>query len=321
MRTKRCLWGVAVPGARRHHFVPRFYLDGFKRSAAERGLWVTDTDRGHQYQAVTKDIAVERDYNRIEVPGVDPNAMEDELSRVEARAAVIIREIAETQVLPQGEAVEELMFFVALLHSRVPGYRRNWAQGFGRVAEIAEQLMAMPDEAKRNFPPVMGSDSPGIPYSELRKLIKQVEPRPELHNDVYVDLMVASATVVTPLLLKRHWTIVVARKDAGDLICSDRPVGLTWTTQALGQSFYSPGFGLRNTIVTVPLNRRLALWGTWDRRRGTVALDSDGVAIINSRTAMYSERYLYSARQNFRYVDPQNKVTEIESLLKRIRSE
>ncbi|MHB9145463.1 MAG: DUF4238 domain-containing protein [Symbiobacteriia bacterium] len=312
----------SMPGARRHHYIPQFYLEGFKRSADDKGLWVTDTQRAVQFEAVTKDIGVQRDYNRVEISGVEPNVVEEKLSQIEARAANVIRTLASSRVLPTDDDLNDLMVFIALLHTRSPSSRQVWGDGLKKVAEMAEIMKAASEEEKRKWSrvPAMPPDSKGVSYSEFSKVFK-ADGTHELRNEANVEFMLEGAKVVAPLLIQRSWTVLVARKDAGDLICSDHPVSLVWTDAALmKQSFYSPGFGLRNTVVTVPLTRRIALWGSWGSGRRVSSLGPRDVAAINSRTAMYAQRHIYSARRDFDYIDKLGRVLSSKALLRQILS-
>ena len=77
---------------------------------------------------------------------------------------------------------------------------------------------------------------------------------------------------------------LAAAEDAPDLICSNSPVSLTWLTRVVGP--YSPGFGLSNTLVSMPLSRRLAPASSFEPLPGSRIIDTQGVAEINSRTAV-----------------------------------
>lgn len=62
---------------RRQHFVPQFYLRGF---AGEKDqLFVVDRPSKKTFRTAPKNVAAERDFNRVEVEGIAPNAVEKAL--------------------------------------------------------------------------------------------------------------------------------------------------------------------------------------------------------------------------------------------------
>jgi hypothetical protein len=60
----------------------------------------------------------------------------------------------------------------------------------------------------------------------------------------------------------------------------------------------SPAFGTPNTIVSVPLNRRLALVGVLDEELPSIEMDRDEIAAVNSMTGMYANQ-LFSPEPDF----------------------
>ena len=67
-------------GARNHHFVPQFYLKGFARPRSKDGrLTVFDLKTRKSFATRPRNVAARRDYNRIEIEGQDPNAIESQL--------------------------------------------------------------------------------------------------------------------------------------------------------------------------------------------------------------------------------------------------
>ena len=72
-------------------------------------------------------------------------------------------------------------------------------------------------------------------------------------------------------------------------------MSLTWTQEVAGP--YPPGFGLPNTLITVPLNARMALASTFEPLKA-VTLDQARVAQVNSRTGMFANQ-LFSHEDRF----------------------
>jgi hypothetical protein len=63
--------------ARLHHYIPQFYLRGFTKSRSKNGkLVVIDAIRNSNYESSVKNIGAERDFNRVDSPGIAPDAPE-----------------------------------------------------------------------------------------------------------------------------------------------------------------------------------------------------------------------------------------------------
>ena len=113
---------------RQHHYVPRFYLRGFTDSAREDGqLWVHDRKLDRRYPSNPANVARERDFNRVDLPEGDPNAVEAAFAALENRAAPIFAETGIRREVPTGEDLAVLMQFAALQLVRVLLMRDFWA--------------------------------------------------------------------------------------------------------------------------------------------------------------------------------------------------
>src|SRR3954466_12437995 len=74
--------------ARRHHYVPQFYLRGFSPPRKKvRQVVVFDRNRRAPFQSPIANIAAERDFNQVDVEGLDPNTIETGMSKFESRCS------------------------------------------------------------------------------------------------------------------------------------------------------------------------------------------------------------------------------------------
>jgi hypothetical protein len=128
----------------------------------------------------------------------------------------------------------------------------------------------------------------------------------------HVQEMVRMAVTLEPLLSLRKWCLWIADETAPDLICSDSPVAPTWAVPMPGAM--SPAFGTPNTIVSVPLNRRIALVSMIEEQLPATNLDRGGVAAVNSMTAMYANQ-LYSSEPDFVWTMAKYRVGNADQLL------
>jgi hypothetical protein len=78
---------------RRHHYVPESYLKGFVDDASRPQLQVFDLKTRSRFAASPDNVAVERDFNRVEIPGRPIDELEDMLGRIEGDVISAIRRI------------------------------------------------------------------------------------------------------------------------------------------------------------------------------------------------------------------------------------
>ncbi len=72
---------------RRHHYVSQFYLQQFSDSNEQ--IQTVDVINRRQFVAHSRNVAVMRDFNRINIEGHDRNEIERFLSNIEGKAAKV----------------------------------------------------------------------------------------------------------------------------------------------------------------------------------------------------------------------------------------
>ena len=75
-----------MPTARRHHYIPEFYLKGFA-APRKKVAQVTVFDRRSRapFVAAISNVGVERDFNRIDAEGYTPDHVEKGMAEIRAR--------------------------------------------------------------------------------------------------------------------------------------------------------------------------------------------------------------------------------------------
>ncbi|MBX3438216.1 MAG: DUF4238 domain-containing protein [Planctomycetaceae bacterium] len=265
---------------RKHHYVPQFYLAGFTDNGTVEGsLSVLDTNRLKVWKGKPKDVAHQRDFHQIDGgPNGDPMVIEKLFGQFEGKWSSVLRGVIEQQQLPDDDRFGDLMMFVAFMAVRVPRIR-NTITSF--LDEVRQK-----EEFARNWLQQQGE--------QVESAFKKEAD--EFDQTWHVRQMVQMAVTLAPILSLRTWQLWIVNSAAPDLFCSDSPVALTWATAVTGP--YPPGFELKNTVVSVPLHKRLAMVGMFDIdvRRRTIGVSE--VAQLNSATGMHAGQ-LYSATPDF----------------------
>ncbi|KIL39564.1 hypothetical protein SD70_19365 [Gordoniibacillus kamchatkensis] len=154
-----------------------------------------------------------------------------------------------------------------------------------------------------------------VSYEDLRKFIFEEKYTISFDNNTNINNLLTAIDVLIPLLGARNWTVAYAPPEVGDFICSDNPVSLHWITQKERGFWSSPGHGLMETEVSVPLSSRIMLLGRFEELPPNVVISSKrNLAILNSYTGMYADRFIYSRENDFLWFKRDNSVGNVADL-------
>ena len=286
---------------RKHHYVPQFYLAGFTKNDNKDGrLFVFDIQQKKSWASTPKRTAHKRDFYRVEAgAGGDPMAIEKALSQLETRWKAALTTVIETRTLPDGDEFADLMIFVAFLAVRVPRIREKVADFVDRVSKTQIRAMFATKEGQEKVREILAEHGHEMSDEEFAQVVQfgvsddyDVDYEPSWH----VREMVRMAATLAPLLSLRKWRLWEVDAEAPDLICCDCPVVPAWRTPMPGLT--APAFGTPNTIVSVPLNRRMVLVSMIEEELPPETLDLEGVARINSMTGRNANQ-IYSSENDF----------------------
>lgn len=295
--------------ARRHHYLPRGFLAAWTSTGADDGqLTVLDKRELRSWRTGPINAAIERDLYMLDIDEfggeVASDAIEKLFAEVESRAIPILRALrSNADVIPvDGRAA--LMDFLSILAFRVPG-RIDWIEQVFR-APIEHLFRMMVESGELPLP-----EDP-IAAAQLRSLIDSDAIRVKINRTWLMARMLQGVGHVTALLAGRQWTVMRAAGDAGELLCSDEPVVLAWHEPVPGP--YSPGFGLRNTVVFVPIGPTTALVGMWDAEPSSRVLTAEHVAGWNGNLLGSVHRFAFT-RGDFRALRRDGRVDDAAAVL------
>lgn len=306
---------------RRHHFVPQFYLAGFTLDGTANGaLHVLDKEQLKRWRSTPQGTAHKRDFHAIDAgPGGDPMYFEKGLSKLEGHWSTVLREVVETEAIPDGDPFDDLMMFIAFQGVRVTGVRDILSSFINDVSKQQIRMTLATAEGRAGFRQVLEQDGGELTDDEFEQLVefgRREEFDVDFEQTWHVQQIVRSALGLAPLLSQRKWCLWVCEDDSPDLICSDRPVAATWAVPMPG--LMRPAFGTPNTIVSVPLNRRMAMVSMIEEKLPEQRLDRAGVAAVNSMTAMYGNR-IFSPESDFVWTMRDYQIGDSEALVEALR--
>ncbi|MEF3304257.1 DUF4238 domain-containing protein [Paenibacillus sp. GYB003] len=304
------------PVKRNHHYVAQFHLAGFtKKETKESTFFVFDTMTGDQKELKPKRVAFSKDLYRVELPDTPPDAIEDVFMDLESKTAPVIRTLCETLRMPSGDDYNYLMNYIALLAVRTPSYKQTSS---AMMEEIAKITMRMAFSTEERFEIVKkqmaaeGKEVPPLHYETFRNFLDEERYNIAFDNNTHVNNLLESMDAVLHPLGARYWTIVYSPNQLGDFICSDHPVSLHWATGRDRGIFSSPGHGMLDTEVTVPLTSRVLLLGQFEPILPEVITLTSRLmlAILNSWSSEQS-RFIYSRKEDFVWYSREEKIANM----------
>ena len=309
--------------ARNHHYVPQFYLKGFLDSSLpNEQLHVIDkVDRRH-FVTRPRNIAAQRDFNKINMQGHAVDEIESHLAQIEGQAATVLRDIAQNATLPQNRDMDILVVFVGILAVNNPQIRDSL---INIDQEITRQMMQSAVESREAYESrvsELGMENP-IEYEIMKAFVDSENYTINIEDpDGYYLARVFDALdrEVLPFFGIMQWSLLIAENEASDFICSDRPVSLfrnvdlipcpqpayaiTPSGLILPNETASAGFAVENLELTMPVNPRMAIYATTPGNPSPIEYgDQMAVACINKRIIDAAARQIYCSNLDFKFLD------------------
>lgn len=285
-----------------HHFVPQFYLRGFADGVGRKAkVFTFDSDTKSTFTTLVRNVGSKRHFNRVEVDGVDPNAVEDGIAEIEGQFAAHLAEVIEASAFPTPEHFNSIMNLLANISVRNPRLR-SLMEGFHRdIAERVSSIMLASKETWEAQTKRMREDgypvNDGLTYEEMKRFHESK------NYDIIIDqthLIGMEFKMIDPVLeclARRSWCFVSAPEGC-QYICSDDPVVLSWIDES-DKGPYSPGHGLKRTTVFFPLCSEILLIGTFEDLPKEMTHAPYQVVAANTHIARYSTKQIYARDGSF----------------------
>ena len=290
--------------ARQHHWIPQCYLKGFARSRSKKAkITVFDLKQKKLFETVPRNVGGSRDFNRIDVDGMPPDAVENALSGLETNFDRVLGSIIESVQLPEGDDLVLLMNFVALMSVRNPRVRETWREFQANVSEhVMELALSSKDMWEQQIKQVRadGVELPDVSYEKMKEFHRGKNFEVLIPTGSHVAMELGVLTSIIPLLMRRKWTLFVAQTGTGGFVSSDHPVSLYWNDNRARR--LPPGHKLSNTEITFPISKELLMSGTFDGENRTVTADIATVARANSIVISYAGDQIYGSTQYIHYL-------------------
>ncbi|MCW2358842.1 MULTISPECIES: DUF4238 domain-containing protein [Bradyrhizobium] len=292
--------------ARKHHYVPQFYLRGFTDEKGQ--LLVTDRPSEKTFRTDPKNVAAQRDFNAVSIEGVDPQAVEKGLAEFEGKVAPALERIKTATSLSAKADRELLMSLICGLAIRNPRQRATINDFVSEIAQaVAEMALATKERWDSQVAQMKADgawdDSTNVTFEDMQKFIKARNYKIEVAKEFNIGVEIEQHERLLEHISARKWQIVKAKDGSGGFVTTDVPICLRWSDN-MDHGMFGPGFGVPGTQVIFPLSSKLALMGSFEGQENTVEADVFTVGSMNSIIISNARRQVYSQDYNFSYMRP-----------------
>lgn len=284
--------------ARNHHYVPQGYLAGFTDTGTRDGkLHVFDLSTGSSFQTRPRNVAAERDFNRVEIDGQDPDFLEKSLGALlEDKTTLAIRRIAQAQKFTGDDDFTYVINLLCLLVVRNPRARRSLASAKRQSAKIIGEMLVSDkkiwEHHNRKAREAGYVSGPDVSFEQMKAFIDGGEYTIEVDTHALVRTELSVFDDILRCLGARVWSLLNAAPDAPDFITCDHPVTLVFKDP---NSEGPIGVGLHETELVFPIIPRHAFLGVYENPlKPVVSVKPKDVAAMNTRVIRHADRQLYS---------------------------
>jgi hypothetical protein len=290
--------------SRRHHFVSKCYLKAFSvlRKQGKHTINVFDRDGAKTFATAIENVALERDFNTVDVDGVEPDVFERGAAEFESEFAPALQRIIESRSLPDNDDTGLLLNFITWLATRNPRLRENVRDFHERVArKIMNVALATPERWASQVKKMKASGyEANSTYEQMKSFIAEKQYNVTMPTARHIVLEAGTFDSVLRTMFDRKWVLLKAPAGSGGFITSDHPVCLTRSEPTSGR--IPLGYGLRKTEVLFPICPQMAMVGAFELQDGEVEVDESTVARFNGTVALYAQRHAYSRDHHFKYL-------------------
>jgi len=278
---------------KKHHFLPQFYLGGFKitpqTSKYPQIHVIPKTATPEPFLSAIKDTGCEFNYHTVDTNPAfkDRKSLEMGFAETEGRQAKVIKSVVSNHKISFKEK-QVLAFFISIMRVRVPSYKRYIEQF---LRENVQSMTRM-EHRKGRLPklPKVIEDLIKEQGGDIYKVFKV-----KISNWMILLQMINSVVGSNiPLIVeKMNFSLVEAPNDNQFITC-DSPVTLYVPNYEIRKPY---GIGLldREVEVCIPLNKQYLLLASWQQLPLHQIASRKNVVEFNRRSIIMADKFIYSS--------------------------
>lgn len=279
---------MSIP--RKHHYLPQFYLEGFKilpQKGKKPHIWQIEKGGNQKhYNPAIKDTGCIKDFHTLDHNNQEPDrkTIETLLSKIEGEQSELTRYINDNKNIDSSK-ICDLAEFISLMRYRVPAFAEHVETSHRAIVLDTFKIMyqagrfgSPPDELRKAFETDGIDNTLNISISNW-KIVREM-------------LQVGMSSEIINLLLQFNYQIYYTQNPDTFVTC-DNPVAL-YHPNYDDIKPYGVGLGIKGAEVTFPLNSNILIAAGFHLEPGTYLADHDRVVEFNRRTIIMSENYVFS---------------------------
>lgn len=282
---------MSIP--RKHHYLPQFYLEGFKISP-QKGkkphIWQIEKvgEQKHYNPAITNTGCI-HDYHSLDhEQEPDHKSIESFLSTIEAKQAKLVQSIINSKDIKHSQ-ITELAGLISLMRYRIPAFASYVEISHKKI--VLDSFKIMYQAGKFPSPPkVMRQmfESKGIDGT----LNIEISNWKIVEKILEVGLSSESISMLSQLNYQIYST-----KEPDIFITSDNPVALFHPNYE-DLKPYGVGLAIKGVELTFPLNSNTLVVAGSHLKPGSYSANYNQVNEFNRRTIIMAENYIFSNKIN-----------------------
>jgi hypothetical protein len=273
-------------------------------------LVILDKKTKRVFETGTRNIAGERDFNRIEVNNVRPDKVENALSPFENEVASAILELEKTHNLSDKLTYEIMMDFIALLSLRHPQNRKRFYETISLALKYVAKLRLSTKEQYestiRTIKEKGVNIDENVSYEQMKNFVDHEDYDIDVPNEFFIKTELNAIEPILPFLFQRGWALVLASEETGPFITCDRPVSLAWKYPDKMPPIYRrrpPGLGMKDSKLVFPVTKNIALIGEFETQNQIIHANKNLVSAINRQTLSFAFSQIYAPHLLFVFTD------------------
>ena len=296
--------------SRNHHYISQFYLKGFlDPSRSKEQLCVINKIERRHFVTHPRNVGSKRDFNRVDILGEPIDAVEKLLADIEAEVTRVLKHVEDKTALPGDTDMDTLLYFVALLYGHNPQFRDNLSSSETMVIkQMLKAILSNPERYESYSQQEREAGKEVSEYEEVKRFVEEENFDIRYGHGHHLRYELQATDEILSLLRHRQWSLFIAEEGASDFVCSDRPVALITIKDSPQNPDHpynigGPGLAQSDTEMTIPLNRRMALFGSFEIPSYISTVDEKVIADVNDRTIRSATKQIYCSNLGFKWLD------------------
>ncbi|MFQ5802818.1 MAG: DUF4238 domain-containing protein [Candidatus Methylomirabilales bacterium] len=284
-----------------HHFIPQFYLRGFRDPTTPEGqepwLWVADLREQTIERRAPKNVGKQANYYAFPADGgTQIQAVEEMFQKIESSTAPVIAKLLCGDFRLSDEDRTSLSIFMAFFITRVPWFRSLVEKSVGDIGRLMLRMTAnRPEYFERKLRDVHEGKQQFTPeeVEELRQwTLDETNYTLQGSPDLSLAMGIRVAPALVPILHDMKWAFLVPPEGVHFVTC-DNPV--SWVDPTPRPPFYrGSGLLMRKVELSFPVGPCLCLFAAWEGPSGAGEIPVRFVNELNRRRALWADRFVFA---------------------------